>query len=306
MTSRTSKEVKRPAQPKKSSRARAGEEAAESHLTTLAERAATTGRAVLVHGATGSGKTVLAIHKAPRPTLVLDCDNGLDSVIGTKAMEEVALWKPGDGRVDFDWDDLDGFRNYVKAGKWKHDYRAIVVDNGTAAQKPVIRSIIDEMIEKASLKSDDDEEGKLDPDNPSRQGWGKIYRRFDRWVTDIRDAKRRGPHVVMTAGTSEWMDDVEGYSRFMPDIEGKERNQIATHFDAVMWLEADEDGRRLYVAPQGAFITKVRLPIDRHDQVPETIENPDFNSMIAAAILERGGMKKDSTSGSKKTRRPKK
>ena len=307
MTARTSKPVHRPAKPKKSTRAKSGEEAANSRLTTLAERAATTGRAVLVHGPQGVGKTVLAIHKAPRPTLVLDCDNGLDSVIGTDDMEGVILWKPGDSRADFDWEDLDEFRNYVKAGNWRHEYKAIVVDNGTAAQKPVIRSVINEMIEKASQK--DDEEGTgLDPDNPSRQGWGKIYRRFDRWVTDIRDAKRRGPHVIMTCGTSEWLDTAEGFSRLMPDIEGKERNQIATHFDAVMWLEADDEGRRLYVAPQGAFITKVRVPISQHDKVPDTIENPDFNSMITATKLlseEGGKKKKTATGGPKRSRKPK-
>ncbi len=107
---------------------------------------------------------------------------------------------------------------------------------------------------------------------------------------------------MMTSGTSEWMDTAEGYTRMMPDIEGKERNQISTHFDAVMWLEADDDGRRLYVAPSGAFITKVRLPVSRHDQVPDVIEDPDFNSMIAATKLE-GGSK---TAGPKKVRRPKK
>ena len=302
MTSRTSKSVRRPANPTKSARAVSGNAAAESRLTTFADRVATTGRSVLIHAVAGQGKTVLAIHKAPRPTLVLDCDNGLDSVIGTDDMEDIILWEPRN-RVDFDWEDLDEFRNYVKAGDWRHDYQAIVVDNTTAAQKPVIRSVIDDMIEaamrKASEDHKEDDDHKIDPDNPSKQGWGKIYRRLDRWITDIRDAKRRGPHVIFTAGTSEWMDTAEGYTRMMPDIEGKERNQISTHFDAVMWLEADDEGRRLYVAPSGAYITKVRLPIARHDQVPDVIENPDFNSMIAATELE-GGSK---TAGPKKVRR---
>ena len=301
MTSRTSKPVRRPDNPTKSARAVSGNAAAESRLTTFADRVATTGRSVLIHAVGGSGKTVLAIHKAPRPTLVLDCDNGLDSVIGTDDMEDIILWEPRN-RVDYDWEDLDEFRNYVKAGEWRHDYQSIVVDNATAAQKPVIRSVIDEMTEKAAQKAQGEDEVVVDPDNPSRQGWGKIYRRLDKWITDIRDAKRRGPHVIFTAGTSEWMDTAEGYTRMMPDIEGKERNQISTHFDAVMWLESDDDGRRLYVAPSGAFITKVRLPVSRHDKVPDVIEDPDFNSMIAATKLE-GGSK---TAGPKKVRRPKK
>jgi hypothetical protein len=235
-------------------------------------------------------------------------------VIGTDDMENIILWEPRN-RVDYDWEDLDEFRNYVKAGEWRHDYQSIVVDNATAAQKPVIRSVIDEMIERAAQKAatqnqdgqEDDETFGIDPDNPSRQGWGKIYRRLDKWITDIRDAKRRGPHVIFTAGTSEWMDTAEGYTRMMPDIEGKERNQISTHFDAVMWLESDDEGRRLYVAPSGAFITKVRLPIQRHDKVPDVIENPDFNSMIAAATLldSEGGKKKAATKGPKRTRKPK-
>ncbi len=301
MTSRTSKPVRRPDNPTKSARAVSGNAAAESRLTTFADRVATTGRSVLIHAVGGSGKTVLAIHKAPRPTLVLDCDNGLDSVIGTDDMEDIILWEPRN-RVDYDWEDLDEFRNYVKAGEWRHDYQSIVVDNATAAQKPVIRSVIDEMTEKAAQKAQGEDEVVVDPDNPSRQGWGKIYRRLDKWITDIRDAKRRGPHVIFTAGTSEWMDTAEGYTRMMPDIEGKERNQISTHFDAVMWLESDDDGRRLYVAPSGAFITKVRLPVSRHDKVPDVIEDPDFNSMIAATKLE-GGSK---TAGPKKVRKPKK
>lgn len=308
---RTSRPVNRPAKPKQSSRAQTGNAAAESRLTTLEDYATTTGRAILVHGPSGSGKTVLAIHKAPRPTLVLDCDNGLDSVLGTNDMRGVKLWKPGDGRVHYNWEDLDEFRNYVKAGDWIDDYKAIVVDNTTTAQKPIIRSVIDDMIERAQQKKatgDDEDDTGIDPDNPSRQGWGKIYRRIDTWVTDIRDAKRRGPHVIFTAGTSEWMDTQEGYSRLMPDIEGKERNQIATHFDAVMWLEADEDGRRLYVAPQGAFITKVRLPVSRHGDVPDIIEDPEFDDMIKAAKLVEGRTQKaassKASSGKRKPRKP--
>lgn len=283
---RSSRSVKRPTNPKQSNRSRSANQAAEESLQSFEDYVATTGRAVLVHGPSGSGKTVLAINEAPRPTLVLDCDNGLDSVIGTKRMKDIILWKPRDGRTEYDWEDLDRFRNYVKAGDWQHDYECIVVDNVTAAQKPVVRSVIDDMLDRAREKSgNDDEETSIDPDNPSRQGWGKIYRRLDKWITDIRDAKRRGAHVIFTAGTSEWLDSTEGYSRLMPDIEGKERNQIASHFDAVMWLESDEEGRRLYVAPQGAFITKVRLPIDRHGDVPDTIEDPNFDAMISAAKL---------------------
>lgn len=293
---RTSRKVSRPSSPPKSNRAKSGEEAAKSRLTTLADRAATSGRAVLVHGPTGSGKTVLAIHKAPRPTLVLDADNGLDSVEGTIDMDQVHIWNPGEGRADFNFEDMDEFRNYVKAGDWEMDYKAIIVDNATAAQKPFIRDVIDEMMEAAASKANDDDSARIDPDNPSRQGWGKVYRKYDKWVTDIRDAKRRGAHVIFTAGTSEWLDTTEGYNRLMPDIEGKERNQIATHFDAVMWLEADEDGRRLQVAPQGAFITKVRASVGNWDKIPEVIEDPDFNSMIdAVKLVEDKGKEKAAT-----------
>lgn len=282
-TARTSRAVSRPSNPPKSNRAKSGEAAAASQLGTLADRSSERGRAILVHGPSGSGKTTLAIHKAPRPILVLDADNGLDSVVGTDDMEDIHIWLPADGRSEYSWADLDAFRNYVKSGEWQAKYRTIVPDNLTAIQKPLIRAVINEMLETAQSKTDS--ETKIDPDNPSQQGWGKIYRRFDQWLVDVRDAKRRGAHVIFTAGTSEWMDNIEGYTRMMPDIEGKERNQVATHMDAVAWLENEDGSRTLHLGPSGSFITKARLPVSRHDQVPDVIEDPDFNKLLAAVEM---------------------
>jgi hypothetical protein len=285
MAARTQRAVQRPANPPQSNRTKRGN-AGAVQLQTLAERQLTTGRSVLIHGPTGVGKTVLAIHKAPRPTLVLDCDNGLDSVFGTDLDDQVFIWPPSNGS-EYTWDDMSAFRDYVKAGDWQHQYKAIIVDNVTAGQKPVIREAIHELTSRARSKAnvDDDDETSIDPDVPSRQGWGKIYRMFDQWIRDVRDAKRRGAHVIFTSGTSEWMDELEGYSRLMPDVEGKERNQIATHVDAVGWLEHDEDVRRLILAPSGAFVTKVRLPVAKHGSMPDEIIDPDFGKMIEAVEI---------------------
>ena len=301
MAARTQRPVTRPAEPTRSARAREGNKAAAVQLTTLAERSRSTGKAILIHGPTGAGKTVLAIHKAPRPVLVLDCDNGLESVLGTDLDDEVYIWTPADGRSEYDWSDLDAFRNYVLAGRWEPKFKTIVVDNATAAQKPVIVWCIEELIGAKAAK-DDGDESRIDPDVPSRQAWGKIYRVYDRWIRDIRDAKRRGAHVIFTSGTSEWLDDLEGYTRLMPDIEGKVRNQIATHFDAVGWLEADEEGRKLHLAPSGAFVTKVRVPVNYHGSVPDVLLNPDFNDMIRA--VEQGGKKRAKAAKKQTTSKP--
>lgn len=275
MTARTGRDVKRPSTTKQSNRAKSGNKAAVSQLSTLADRKATRGRAVLIHGEQSAGKTVLAIAEAPKPLLVLDCDNGLDSVIGVDLDDQVIIWEPSNG-IEYTWQDLDYFRNYVRSGDWQHDYQTVVVDNLTAAQKPIIRGAMDEVI----ARLDPEKAERRDPDVPSQSDWGKIYRMMDEWVRNIRDVKRRGVHVVFTSGTREWLDTDAGIDRIMPDIEGRERNQITTHMDAVGWLEIDDGVRYLHLAPTGAVITKLRLPVNRHYEVPESIENPDFTKMM--------------------------
>ena len=275
---RTSRVVKRPKTPPTSERKQQGDDAAGRHLTTLAEHEVDTGRSVLIHGETNSGKTVLAIHKADRPILVLDCDNGLDSVYGTTSDKKVQIWGPVPGEVEMTWKVLEDFRSYLLAGHWQLPYKAIVVDNVTAAQKPLIRWAIDQAIARAS----DGKRDLIDPDIPSQQSWGKIYRVFDQWIRDIISVKRRGVHIIFTAGTREWLDDNAGFTKLMPNLEGQVRNQISSHFDAVGFLESDEEGRRLSLAPSGATITKVRLPVAKHKNVPDTIKNPDFKKMMVA------------------------
>lgn len=277
-TARTSREVKRPSKPKASARSKSGNSAAKRALRTLDDYQVTSGRCILIHGHTGAGKTVLAIHKAPRPLLVLDCDTGLDSIFGTGTPSKVHIWGPQEADIEMTWEDMDQFRNYVVAGDWELPYKTIVVDNVTAGQKPVIVEAIDQALSRMS----DDKRATRDPDIPSQQDWGKIYRMLDKWIRDIKSAKRRGVNVVFTCGTREWLDEVEGYTRLMPNLEGQERNQIATHMDAVGYLEADEDGRRLALGPNGATITKVRLPVTMHGKVPDVIENPDFTKLIRA------------------------
>lgn len=285
----TSRKVKRPTKPRASARSQTGNAAARKYSKKLSDLEETTGKAILIHGPTGSGKTTLAIHKAPRPILILNADDGLDSIIGTSRSDDIEIWEPKDGG-DIDWEIVDEFRNYVVSGDWQLPFKTIVADNVTAIQKPVISEAI--RIEIARL--DPEKQALRDPDIPSQSGWGKIYRMLDKWIRDVKSAKRMGVHVVFTAGTSEWMDEEAGYSKMMPDIEGKERNQIATHMDAVGWLDSDEEGRSLHLAPSGAFITKVRLPIASHGNEPDEIKNPDFKKMLRA-------IKGESKKGSKPT-----
>ena len=278
MTARTQREIKRPKNPRKSARAQAGNAAARRSIVDLSEYSKTSGRAILLHGHTDAGKTVCAIHKAPRPLLVLDCDTGLESIFGTTRPSDVHVWAPREEGTDLDWEQMDEFRDYVKSGDWILPYKTIVVDNVTAGQKPVIVHSLQEAISKLP----EEKRANRDPDIPSQQDWGKIYRIYDRWIRDIRNAKRRGVNVVFTCGTREWLDEVEGYAKLMPNLEGAIRNQIATHMDVVGYMESDEDGRRLILGPSGATITKVRLPVQRHNQRPDMIESPDFPKMIKA------------------------
>lgn len=286
-----SRKVTRPKKPVKSSRLKTSSKAASKYSKRLSDLEESTGKAILIHGPSGAGKTTLAIHKAPRPILILNADYGLDSVIGTSRSEEIEVWEMESGG-DINWEIIDEFRNYVVSGDWQMPFKTIVPDNLTVIQKPVIAYAISEELRRL----DEEKRATRDPDIPSQSAWGKTYRVFDKWVRDVKSAKRLGVNVVFTAGTSEWMDDEAGYSRMMPDIEGRLRNQIAMHMDAVGWLENDDEGRRLHLAPSGAFITKVRLPIASHGKEPDEILNPDFNKMIRA-------IKGESKKGSKPTSR---
>ncbi len=298
MTARTGKEVKRPASTKQSARAKSGNTAAKKRLSTLTDRQATSGRAVLIHGDQSAGKTVLAILKAPKPLLVIDVDNGLDSVMGMVGSDKVQIWEPSSG-VEYTYEDLDEYRNYIMAGDWDMPYKTIVTDNVTAAQKPFIRYAIDEAMKR-------NPDTPRDPDIPTRQDWGKIYRMMDEWVRNIRDVKRRGVHAIFTSGTREWMDEDQGILRIMPDIEGRERNQITTHMDAVGYLEIEDDQRVLHLAPTGAVITKIRLPVDRHDEMPDAIEDPDFIKMMKVVeIVSKEAGKKTNKSSTKKATKKK-
>ncbi len=288
MTARASREVKRPKKPQPSARKASGNKAAGRRLSTMDNYDASSGSALLLHSHTGAGKTVLSIMGAPRPLLVIDLDFGLLSVEGAKRSDLIHRWAPAPGEA-WTWEDMDEFRNYVLAGDWEMPYKVIVVDNLTVGQKPVIRSVQNERIErKASGSSSDDDGGGVSLDQVTRPDWGNVYRRYDRWITDIISAKFRGVDVIFTAGTREWFDANAGYDKLMPNLEGAERNQVASHMDAVLFLESDEDGRRLHLAPSGAFITKVRVPIAQHDQIPDVVENPTYKTMMAAVRRMEG------------------
>lgn len=243
------------------------------------------GKAILIHGETGVGKTVLSIKKAPRPLLALDADNGLDSVIGVEGDDQVYVWRPPAGESELSWDDIDSFRNYVKAGEWDAQFKIIVADNLTALQKPIITHVIGE----ARARINDPKQLELRSEHtPTKQDWGEIYRIMDKWIRDVRDGgKRRGAHVIFTAGTRDWLDENAGYTKLFPNIEGAERSQIASHMDIVGYLEQEDGVRRLQLAPSGAIIAKVRLPADRHDRVPDEIIDPDFQKLMAE--VKKGG-----------------
>lgn len=287
MAAKTSRPISRPAKPRQSARAKSSN-AAGKNMRTLADRGESVGKSVLIHGFSDSGKTVLAIQHAPRPILVLDCDNGLDSVMGMVGSDEVYLWEPSDS-VEYSFEDLDEYRNYILAGDWAADFRCVITDNLTAAQKPFIRHALDESMARLP----DEKKAVKDPDIPSQQDWGKIYRTMDRWIQDIRNGtKRRGVHAIFTAGTKEWKDEDTGTEKIFPNLEGQTRGQVSSHMDAVGYLEIDDGERLLHLAPTGAIITRVRLPVDRHGRMPEEIKDPDFTKMMAAIKGQEGEVKK--------------
>lgn len=207
---------------------------------------------VLVYGESGVGKTVLAgsacVVPDLNPVLFLDIEGGSLSL--RKRYPEVAVI-----RIKT-WGDI--VRVFQELKKGKHDFRTVVVDSLTEAQKLGLATIMKRAVEK-------DEE--RDPDLPGIGEYGKSTNQMRSLVRSYRDL----PLNVIFTCLSTRDQDKKGNWLTRPALTAKLSSEIAGFMDVVLYMytKDGDDGevlRLLTSAKRQGIIAK-----DRTDNLPDVI-----------------------------------
>lgn len=249
----------------------------------------------LIHGPQGSGKTTLASTIAELgKTLFIDlvAERGVRSFRGTPWAKNIEVIRPASIT------DLDDIFWALASGK--HDYRAVVIDSLTSAQKMTMRYLLghDETAVREIRK------GGAPADIRT---WGQALDVMTDTATfwfGLADAGRAKPiHVVMTAQTKITEDEETGSTIHTPDVQKGALSITLAAPDYILYTFAEENPDAIsdetlppvhHVVRFGAnpeYRTKARLPFHLRGKMPPVIGRKTPPSLAALSrVLGVGGV----------------
>lgn len=210
---------------------------------------------ILIYGDSGVGKTVLAgsacVVPEMAPVLLLDIEGGTLSL--RKRYPEVDAI-----RINT-WSDLVKVYDALKAGN--HEYRTVIVDSLTEAQKIGMATIMRRAVKKA------EEEGtERDPDLPTIGEYGKSTNQMRQLVRLFRNL----PMNVIFTCLSTRDQDKKGNWLTRPSLTQKLSSEVAGFMDVVLYMYTLTKDKQLYRLLQSVR-TEGIIAKDRTDRLPMVV-----------------------------------
>lgn len=216
---------------------------------------------ILIHGDTGTGKTVLAA--ALPKLLIIAVEEG--TISAKRWGSNAKVWKINH------WNDL------VKAYEWlrnnDHPFEWVMIDSITAAQMRCLRGIMETAVKNNPSR---------DPDIPAIQDHFKWQLLMKRMVIDFNEL----PVNMCWIARSMVREDTEGDDIVVPLVEGKDYQisaWVCGEMHLLAYLKKIKKGkgdqakvvRRLYTNDHPTYWCK-----DRYDVLGRFIDSPDINQIV--------------------------
>lgn len=187
----------------------------------------------LIHGPQGSGKTTLASTIAELgKTLFVDLtgEKGIRSIKGMPGESNVVLARP---TSITELDDL-----FWWAAKGDHDFRAIVLDSITAAQKMAMRFMLGH--DETAVR-----EIRRGVAGADQRTWGQTLDIMTDMATfwyGLADAQRKRPmHVIFTSQTKITEDEESGQIRRVPDVQRGALSIMLAAPDYIVYTDVEDN-----------------------------------------------------------------
>jgi phage nucleotide-binding protein len=220
---------------------------------------------MLIYGKSGVGKTQLAgsADAVPwmRKVLVIDVEGGSMTLSHSYPEVDVIRVKS--------WNQIADLYEELKAGN--HDYRTVIVDSLTEAQKFNMSAVMAKRILEREAKGEEQ-----DPDVPDMRAWGKNIEQIRKFVRAFRDLEM---NTIFTALVKEDKNQRTGLIERKPYLSGKLADEVAAFLDIVVYYYMkrveDEEMRLLLSAATDEYVAKDRtgkLPPLMGQNKPPTME----------------------------------
>lgn len=249
----------------------------------------------LIHGAQGSGKTLLASTIAKLgPTLFIDLngEKGVQSFRGESYTKNIHVIRPDSITA------LDDIYNFL-ADPDKHEFVAVVVDSLTSVQKMTMRYL--QGHEETAVS--EIRKGVAPAD---QRTWGQaldVMNDIAIFWHGLADGNRPRPmHVVMTAQTKILEDEVNQVRSRMPDVQRGALSITLAAPDYILYTDQEPDMENIgedgtpatrHVVRFGShpgYRTKARVPVHLRGKIPSILGRktpPDLAAL--SRKLEIGG-----------------